>query len=225
MSVNDPLKLNSPFVPTHCLVVYEEKERNEVYIEHHRIKDGITREGKPLTKKELRGLLETCSKDLPKQLTQQYINYNLLYYNGDAISPEVIWKVPSKKRIIYFSKSLELPEGKVTMPNLLFKVKNDTLSIVAYQRWRNNDTVLFQAPFHNVSRNEVCLGNVDRKKEFSTLEELMIHYQALFFKSEFSHSGDINEEWLNNFWKPLINKESKFPYEQLTKLTLTVDDL
>jgi PRTRC genetic system protein B len=156
-----------------------------------------------------------------------FIPDNILYYNCTFNSNTVIWFSPKRKQHLFFKKGLTIPGGIAEVPNLIFKVNHNNLSVWAVLEKPTARTELYQAPFHNVnSSGQVCLGNVKIKERFSCIEELITQYETAFWKSEFSevHGTPIKGN-INLLWKDLIVNQKPFPEEVLIKTQLKAGDL
>ena len=137
--------------------------------------------------------------------------------------------VPQQK-MLYFTEALKIPDGIAPIPGLIFRLKADSLKVYTYLKFQREKTDLYRAPFHNVGNNgDVCLGNSYRGKASELIENELLRYENIFFRSKFSEThgetlaGNIN---INLFWKKLIEgKSNKFPYKSLIPLNIKLEEI
>jgi len=188
------------------------------YLESHVINsDGALLEGKPLKQDTLDALVDVFFDE-----RKERVNFSGIYpesllsfsemYGGTY---NMLWYSPAQIRPIFFNKGLHITSGKAWVPNVLFRVKQDTLYVFALADGTRptNETALFHAPFHNVDeRGAVCLGSAKAQKpKDKTFASLIKYWEDLFWLSEFSHlAGKFNpiKGNLNVTWNKLIADNS-----------------
>jgi PRTRC genetic system protein B len=221
--------LNVELTPNLILLFY--KSQNHSYIESHEVKENKILAGRPLTKKVLMAMMQECSSSMYKQMGfKGIVPVNFMYYNMNPVIPHLIWKVPASKRKLFFSKDMNIPSGVAEVPNLIFEVDNGSFNVFAYKEYVKENTQLYLAPFQNVSSNgTVCTGDVKIKDSFDYIEQMMAHYEDVFFRSEFSgvidqteYDGKLN---LQTLWHQQIVHKTPFPYEILEKSRIKLKSL
>lgn len=142
----------------------------------------------------------------------------------------VLWKTPPKQVQLLFTDKAGPKSGLYPIPGLVWVFGSD-LSIYAYDKWEGQDTVLYHAPFLNVSRAGVCLGSAGdylEGKNRYTFTDVMEQVEHAFFFSKFSHAGAGSEDSLKvpfeSLYERTLGKE-KFPYEVLVPVNFTVKKL
>jgi PRTRC genetic system protein B len=218
------------FQPRIAIVAYATSDGwQECYLESHEIsKEGKLLEGKPLKQETLEGIVDIFFNERQNRVNiGGLIPENLLSFN---ILPgghyEMIWYRPEEQRQLYFSETLKIPNGTAWVPELIYSVEKDRLSIYAIKN--NNvrpgaDVQLFNGPFHNVTGGSVCLGSAKVKKPTNkSYENLMKYWEDMFWLSEFTHLGgseNPTKSNLNILWKKIISKKLKWSsVDELTPL-------
>ena len=208
-----PDYLNSRYVLDRVFAIY--KFNQDHYAEVHDVNlAGDLLEGKPLKWDTLKKIVEAFQKK------KQPENKGLFPPNILSIDHErTIWHAPPVKRKLYFSKSLNIPNGKAHIPGLIFISRNG-LSVYAYLESDRPtiETKLYYAPFHNINGSGgVCMGSSKRSKG-ATVAENIIGWEEAFFMSEFTHMGanPLTKGYnLNVIWTDLIKNGGKFPVKAL----------
>lgn len=220
--------LTSLYKPAHQLVIYSEGSKS--YIEHYEIIDvdgkQMLSEGKPLTKKSLKNMLDlvlTSDKSMFATVSK-LIPENILYYDPR----------PGKRKLIWFEKaSLRVLHGinknpvKAKLPAFLFVLNDDLLSIYALKtagRRPDLKTPLFHAPLPNVYKEgNVCMGNV--KKPVSTIEisDLITSWQKAFWGSEFTNH--LYDDKVLKQLKSSIRTKQQYPSKLLIPHKKTLNTL
>lgn len=209
---------NINFIPKLAVLVYECKENNskEYYLESRRVvstKLGHKMmEGTPMDEKTL-AELSNCIKtrEVDKVYSKGLLPKNVIYFGESNFKPFIIWTLPKGKRNLEFKKELNIENGTYNLPVLVFKLKNETLSVFAVKTNNVDDkTILYNAPFHNVYDNgNVCMGSAIIQKS-NELSQIIKNYEKAFFMSKFSHhinSKSPIKKNLNTYLKTLKTKE------------------
>ena len=225
--------------PTTALVFYQNDERNkETYVEFFDMdNNGNPINAHPLTEREANELVNALNTKTSKEKSKDFLKpKGILPINILQINPSengsVLWFTKSRKQQLYFTKNLEISNGRAEVPAMLWFANKRNLKIFALSSNRRptEKTPLFYAPFFNVYENgNVCMGTVDVHIQNSTsLEEFIKNWEDYFFNSYFSHlmneHNPINGNCVN-LWKSLINKEKQFPKEALKQANRTLKNL
>lgn len=175
--------------PKMAVVVYQGRDHSDVYLEHRDIIDGKMGAGKPMRKKTIINIMQALAED-EANLEKGYhgvIPPTLLYADTTTGRVKLVWYNKPKKRKLYFSQSLGIKDGEVTVPGILYVAENSTLKVYAF-KGRKPKEALFRAPFFNVSDESVCLGNAKVKTpELRTFQSAIEYWETMFWQSEFSH--------------------------------------
>lgn len=208
--------LQSNYKPFLSIVAYKNEDR--YYLESHPINArGEMLEGKPLTQKTLTGIADCIyDNNQGKIKFGGIIPSNLLLSEVQSGGEyKLVWYRPEEQRILHFTNSLEISSGEAWVPAMLYVATRSTLYVFALSSNRrpNEKTVMYRAPFHNVSDNgAVCLGSAKvAKPQYYTYENVMQYWDDMFWKSEFSHmnGGNFCKTNGNVIWKSLIADPSK----------------
>lgn len=185
----------------------------DCYIESHKVVKGKLSAGIPLSQEGLKGMMKSFEKGL---LAPELLPANVLV----SMVNKIIWWNPESYHQLYFVKDLEIPNGCVWLPPLIFKLEGSSLSVVAFKGKERPtyDTKLYQAPFHNIgSDGDICMGSARVKKGIDTVHERIQAHEAAFWMSEFSHlmGGCPTKTNLNILYNRLIGTKKKFPKREL----------
>jgi PRTRC genetic system protein B len=225
----DNLKVSASFVPHMSVIIYKNVDRghslNQWYLETHDISSGQMSAGKPLTNDCLSNLTEFLTRENNDIMRiKGLIPDNLLYHNLNAKGwPDMIWHVKSGPKEMYFSESLNIPNGKAQSPSLVFAFISGRSYVfaVAGNNRPEADTQLYQPPFHNCAANgSICLGNAKLPKPNQlTWESMMQWHETKFWRSVFTHNGGAGIKGnLNLVWKQqILNPAKKFNNKVLLK--------
>jgi PRTRC genetic system protein B len=223
--------------PKYALIFYQALQtHSDCYVESFDMdKNGNLINAHPLTVREASQLakslrIESDSKK-PFLKSNGVIGNHILHidptHNG-----KVVWYSKAQYRNLYFVENLGIPNGKGDTPALLWVADRNRISVFALKNDRRptEKTVLYHAPFFNVSSNgAVCMGTVDINiKKTSSLEEFTTSWENYFFNSYFSHlMVDYNPLKGNcvTLWKNLIGTDTPFPKELLLKSNKTLKNL
>jgi len=227
------MELQDNLIPKVALIAYEQKNSN-YYLESRRIKKGVSGfemlEGTPLTKKAIAEILDKIDPiKLERIYCDGFLPENLLAYNNDDAVPTIIWYIKSGWHNLSFIKKLNINDGLMHLPTLIFKLQRDELSVYAIKTKKPKlNSKLYHAPMHNIySNGNVCMGNA---KIFSSNEvsEMMKNWEKAFFQSKFSHlqaQGSPVKGNLNTFIKDQINNNKIFDNNVLKPFGKKLEDL
>lgn len=223
------------YAPKAALVVFTSHGQHP-YIEYYEMDTvGCPVNPRPLTLREAQSLSKVL--DTQKHAAKAFLRpEGLLPADVLHIDPSesgsVMWYTKPQKQKLYFSESLGLENGTISLPALAWKADKKNLSVFAL-KGRNKPkygTLLYHAPFFNLYQDgNVCMGNVDVKiREAASLEEFISAWQGYFFGSYFSHHiGGHNpmKENLISLYAELMEKDLVFPADRLIRNGLTLKNL
>lgn len=225
-------KLSNKMIPTHALIFFESSNRESggAYVEHRRIANGAFGAGGPLKVKTLSKIMAVVNQYIKQQDSMVSLHgiipENLLYSSSKAESVKLVWYRKPEKRMMYFSKNLEIPNGEVMIPGLVYVANGKNLSVYAFKGTKPK-RILYKAPFFNVNE-KVCLGTAKIKKPCeSTFDNWIEYWEAMFWKSEFVHilGGNPIKGNLASVTKRCITTGEAFPINELIKTNVTLKDL
>lgn len=221
-------QLSEVYQPFAAIIAYKadkEKYSEDVYyLEKRNIRNGKMGAGKPLTQKMLVTLIHSVQTSTAQLDLGMYgaIPNNILYCDTRIDHDRLVWYHGPEERFAYFSKGLNIPNGKMKVPGLLYVVHGNTLSMYAFKGKKPTGT-LYRAPFMNTTTN-VCLGNAKVKKpDERTFANVIAYWEKMFWLSEFSHlSGDNPIKGnLAVLTKQLIKTGEEFPVDVLIEINGT----
>ncbi len=225
--------LQQVYEPFCAIVAYKAGKVNSTeemfYLEQHNIlKDGSMGAGKPLKKKTLIELVTALSKGNKQIDSSIYgvIPENVLYCDTRIGRETLVWYHKPEERYLYFREDLEIPNGAMMVPGLVYIVKGKQLSVYAYKGSKPKKQ-LFAAPFMNTTETYVCLGNSKVQfPEERTFANIMEYWETMFWKSEFSHIFGDNPCLgnLSTITKECITQNKPFPQEMLKPISKTLNE-
>ena len=189
--------------------------------------------GQPLTKKTLEELARFLRKRKTKErkvftFESKRIPSHILYAGQVNSCRRVCWYLRKPKRTLYFADELNLPNGEVELPNLVFSYDNTGLSVYAYRDPElQGNTPLYHAPFHNTSDGTVCMGTAKIQVRSHYWEDLVQAAEKAFFQSEFTHMNGENpiKGNLNLVYDRCIRQQQPFPQDVLLPMSKTLNDI
>ena len=208
-----------------AIIVYSDKDENNIYLERRDIVKGNMGAGIPLTEECIRDIAE-MTLDTTKRELHGIIPSNMLYADGRKGYEKYIWFEKPQKRMHFFSKRLAISNGELYTPSLLYIAIQNTLAIYAFIG-DNPDTQLYRAPYFNVSETYVCLGN-SKLSEIAdmTYTNIMEYWEKMFWLSEFDHILGTNPivSNLSLLSKRLIKTGEPIPVTELIPINKTLND-
>ena len=173
-------KIKTPLNPRAALIAYASEGDKNFFLEIRGIDErGNMTEGRPVTIDFMNALVKGYSE---RHSTTPYgkIPSNLLYCDPRKGSERYVWYNPPHKRMMFFSPALKIENAEYFLPGVIYE---------AGEHGRP-DTVLYAAPFFNVTGSSVCLGNarIELPKDL-TYEKLLQYWERKFWLTEFSHLG------------------------------------
>jgi len=217
-------ELTSELHPQMAIIVYA-NENDIYYLERRNISKGKMGEGIPLSEKCMSDIVKTMQVSDTTNIHGQ-IPENMLFSDSRPGYEKYVWYRKPEKRMHYFTKSLDIDNGEIVIPGLVYAVKGNTLSVFAYKGKLNSKSKLYRGPFFNIYDNcSICLGNAKVSKPKSLTFDLVIKYwEDKFWLSEFSSTLGNNpvKSNLSSTLKSCIKNKQAFPLSELksTKLTL-----
>ena len=220
--------------PVKAFVLYEKQaEEKSIYVESYDINaQGNPINAHPLSLKEsteLANALDT-SDELKRNFLKSsgLLPKNVLFINPDH-DGYAVWYTPARRENLFFIEGLNIPNGKASLPALLWKASKTSLSIYALKDdvEINLDTELYKAPFFNIhEQGKVCMGTVkiDVKPD-CLLEEFISQWERYFFNSYFSHLIASTSPVKGNIiqlWQSLVGTHKSFPVKSLISNKLTL---
>ena len=223
--------LNSKLEPTDALIFYKSNSSFKgAYVEHRKIRDGKMESGNPLQVSVLAKMMKSVDRyahDTTKMSSLHgEIPTNLLYASSNLDTYRMVWYRKPERRRLFFAESLDIPDGEMWVPGLVYSTDGKGLRVFAFKGPKPKH-VLYRAPFFNVDEH-VCLGNakVD-KPTVMTYQNWIDYWEKMFWLSEFVHllGGNPIKGNLSTLTKDLIATGNKFPMDELKKANTTLKKL
>lgn len=217
--------------PTDALVFYDSSEGK--YVEHRSITGGKMGAGQPLDLKQFAQMVRLVERYTDGQQQMTAINgaipQNLLYADPNLDRMRLVWWRPAEERKMFFTDAVNIPNGVMQVPGVVYSVKGGgTLSVWCF-RGKRPRGVLYKAPFLNVYNDgHVCLGSSKTEKpRNNTFGEWILYWEKMFWQSEFaSMIGDNPIDGnLVTVTKQCIQQSKPFPVELLKKANVKLSDL
>ena len=224
-------KLGEVYNPFGAIIAYKSNVDTSYYLEFRKIKNGEFQSAKPLTQNEIGNLLENVrrsSKQIVRGLHGK-IPSNLLYCSTDVVNVKLVWYRPPEKRRLFFKQSLDMPNGEIYVPGMIYYVYDKSLFVYAYKGKKPESNTLYRAPFMNVYEDcRICLGDAKvHKPDEMTFEKVIDYWEKMFWLSEFSHLIGTNpvKGNLTTITKELMATGKPFPTNVLKKTQMTLKKL
>lgn len=154
----------------------------------------------------------------------------LLYSDTRKGSERYVWYNPPRRRMMYFSEGLGIPNDEYNVPGIIYVAGGDKLKVFAFGGQKPDpDGELFNAPYFNVSNpsGNVCLGTSSiRKPTAPTYGQLLEYWEKRFWKTEFTHlGGGVNPTKGNLVLVTKQARDKPFDYSQLQKSGVKLKEL
>jgi PRTRC genetic system protein B len=214
-NVNDVIK--QQFVPEMALIVYKNNETKSVYMESHRIDiKGRMLAGRPLTLKCITELAESFSAE-QSNIPHGKIPQNMLFSDMRKGHEHHIWYNPPQKRMMFFSKNLNIKDREYCLPGIIYDANGEYLDVYAFKGEKPEaDTKLYKAPLFNVTGQKVCLGNAKLSfPDNPTFDNYILYWEKKFWLSEFSHLGGNSNPTKSNLVTVTKNSVKSFDNNEL----------
>lgn len=221
--------LTESFKPVQSIVVYQ--NNNEYYLESHPIENGKMGAGAPLTEDIIIEIAESFSSKSKSIIYHKgLLPANVLQFDNRIGFNNIAWYRLPEKRQMFFVKDLHIPSGVISVPGLIYQLKENEISVHSFKgnKAPKANTKLFRAPFFNVYQdNSVCMGNAKvRKPSQLTLENIIKYWEDKFWLSEFSHvNNNPIKGNLSTLCKNLIASGDPFPESELLPINKTVEEV
>lgn len=188
-------KMHRIMRPKAALIAYEcevnDYSRLQYFLELRPVNEnGKMGAGIPVTYDFMNSLLESYTESM-NGIPHGRIPENMLWCDTRKGNEKYIWYNPPQARKMYFRESLNIADGTINVPGVIYIVKQERMYIYAFKGKRPDDrTELYQAPFFNVTGASVCLGSSSlQKPQDMDFYKLMEYWEKCFWLSEFSHLG------------------------------------
>lgn len=215
-------KMINEYKPKANLVVYESQEGN-IYCEIHKVNEkGKMLSGKPVSVSFMKEIFKQTNSDLTDHMSfDSIVPSNVMWYDSQMGVHKIIWYTEPMKKMLRFQSNMNIPNGKAFIPGMIWMYDGESLLVFAYKgnkpKQTKSNIELFNAPFFNVyNGGDICWGNTDIDKEFSSFEDIMEFYEEAFFNSEFSsHQHNKSSVDISAYWRTAIEQKLKFDYSIL----------
>lgn len=205
------------FVLKQALMIYG-SDKGGHYFQMHEVfydnSEAKLREGRPLTKEALQ---ELCRQVVPSIVSGiAFLDGRVLATAGTMDGPDVWWVSPAI-RPVFFGGMIKLKSGPTPWPGLVLAAANRRLHIFAVRGDKRPapETVLYAAPFFNMTGSSICLGNAAIPK----MNNDYAVWERALFDSAFSEERNekrITGGSLTGLWGRLVKGRSgKFPEDRL----------
>lgn len=215
-------------VPRAALIAYRSEDGSQYFLELREIgKNGKMGEGCPVTYEFMNEITRNYS-ETRGGTPYGIIPENMLYCDTRKGSEKYIWYNTPRRRMMYFKESLEIENAEYNLPGVIYVAKGMALDVYAYKGGVPTEkTELFEAPFFNVTRSDVCLGNAKIEKPDSlTYVRLLEYWEKKFYLTEFSHLGGHGNPTKSNL--VLVTKAARdapFNLDELKPLKITLKNI
>ena len=183
--------LKTQLIPKAALIAYASEDDKNFFLEIRDINDrGNMAEGRPITQEFMNELVKGYSE---RHSSTPYgkVPSNLIYCDSRKGSERYVWYNPPHKRMMFFSTALKIENAEYYLPGVIYEAGEHGMRIYAYKgNVPRPDTVLYAAPFFNVTGANVCLGSakIDKPRDL-TYKNLLEYWEKKFWLTEFSHLG------------------------------------
>jgi len=162
----------------------------------------------------------------------QVLPDNIIAQSDDSL----VWHIPGNMRHMLFKNGKKTTKIVVPYPSLIFKVIDNSLSVVAtkYKRTPRTDDVIYHAPLMNIySDSRVCVGSADCPDNADI--ESMAGWESVIFDTLFTHTNhdftlqqesnkSTSTKELYAFYKS-IKSDMRFPKNRLNTMSeLTLEE-
>jgi PRTRC genetic system protein B len=176
-----------------------------IYHEYDQVLNTLSA-GKLLTEQTAKSIFAFVNNltDIGQFKFKGIIPKNVLCYK--TMEKEVVWQTKSEIRNLLYREGLPIQSGEYYVPNLLWKLKGNTLRIFAtFKLVEDEKQHLYNAPFFNVSQDgTVCMGNAEFISSDFDYSVIIKKAETAFWNSYFTHTNNNNllsvnfTEWSNN---------------------------
>ncbi|WP_163173426.1 PRTRC system protein B [Bacteroides sp. 51] len=221
-------KAESALDPEMAIIVYRNNQNtSSYYLESRRIRKGKMLEGVPLTEKCLSNIVNAISES-KADIPHGRLPGNMLFADSRLGVEKYVWYRAPEKRRFYFTKGLNIPEGEILIPGIIYVVSSGVLSVYAFIG-NKPKRKLYKAPFFNIYEGgNVCLGSAKvAKPKNMSYQGVIDYWEKMFWQSEFANllGGNPIKGNLATITKQCIETGVKFPLSELTPIKKTLEDL
>lgn len=208
-------KLRTLLHPRAALIAYAEENDghyacdNTCFLEVRDIDEsGMMGEGRPVTVEFMNELVRGYSE---RHSATPYgkIPSNLLWCDPRKGCERYVWYNPPRKRMMFFKEALRIENAEYNLPGVVYEAGEHGMDIYAYKGdIPGRDTLLYAAPFFNVTGASVCLGTakMEMPKDL-TYTNLLEYWERKFWLTEFSHLGSNGNPTKSNL--VLVTKKAR----------------
>lgn len=218
--------LTDSLKPMMTIIVYKDAKRN-YYLERRIIENGKMQAGVPLSEECISGIMETMFEKRKDSSVHGIVPTNLLFADSRKGHEKYVWYRKPEKRMMYFAGTLDIPNGEMFVPGLLYVAVGTSLAVYAF-KGRKPKSKLYRAPFFNVDSTHVCLGNAKvEKPSEKTFESIVQYWEKMFWGSEFVHllGGNPVKGNLATLTKHCIQTGCKFPEDKLIPVNEKMENI
>lgn len=148
------------YEPYMMLLLY--KNQGTLYIEKAAIENHKLQSFVPLRKAEMLKLANNIGISHKCYLSGRMTDTIVFYKPEHEFM--LAWRYEKGEANLFYDPKLNIKDGIKKLPFILFIVKDDKLITYAYKEWKEDETILYYLPLHNIhSGNDVCMGNVSLK--------------------------------------------------------------
>ena len=216
--------------PTDALIFYDSKSGK--YVEHRKIEKGMMCAGQPLDIRQFGDMIRLAEKYATEQQDigslHGAIPSNMMYADPSIDRMRLVWYRKPEERKMYFVESLNIPDGTMKEPGMVYSVRGSELFVYCFKGTKPK-SILYRAPFFNIySEGRVCLGSSKADKPTkNTFEEWMLYWEKMFWQSEFAEHISENpiEGNLAVVTKNCIKKGIPFPVDLMKRMNKKLCDI
>lgn len=137
--------LTDSLKPMMTIIVYKDAKRN-YYLERRIIENGKMQAGVPLSEECISGIMETMFEKRKDSSVHGIVPTNLLFADSRKGHEKYVWYRKPEKRMMYFAGTLDIPNGEMFVPGLLYVAVGTSLAVYAF-KGRKPKSKLYRAPF------------------------------------------------------------------------------
>ena len=197
---------NLRLTPSSCIIVYVNPDNSSKYAKFFDIVDGKLQNGTPV----FSNFFEKINSVVLGSREANIIPENLLWMHEASFA----FYIPAHTREIKIAKDDMTVSGNVMVPHLFFHYHNDKIHVFRMGKVHMRmNSLLYQAPFPNISRNHLCTGNYEVNiDDSSPVMTKMKRIEDAFFESRFSNHYD--KKYYDNLLKSLNTNKQLYGKEE-----------
>lgn len=169
-------------LPKKVLVLYEN------YTEERTVDGkGNILAGKPLCRESVEALFNDLMKSKQNSIINGFVPSNLFFMQKSLSQHRMIFRTEGRQQLMMFSGRLHsLKSDYYAIPNLIFDCSDIGLYVYAYEKWEEENTQLYYAPFPNITAHKVCTG-VNIPKMTGCPKSYCKKIEDIFWDTSFTH--------------------------------------